>query len=31
VRLEYASHAMVIERPDALAAIIGDFLADPGA
>jgi pimeloyl-ACP methyl ester carboxylesterase len=27
--LEDASHAMVIERPDALAAIIGDFLADP--
>jgi pimeloyl-ACP methyl ester carboxylesterase len=27
--LEDASHAMVIEQPEALAAIIGDFLADP--
>ena len=29
LRLEDASHHMVIEQPDALAAIIGDFLADP--
>jgi pimeloyl-ACP methyl ester carboxylesterase len=27
--LEDASHAMVIEQPEALAAIIGDFLAEP--
>jgi pimeloyl-ACP methyl ester carboxylesterase len=27
--LDDASHHMVIERPDALGAIIGDFLADP--
>jgi pimeloyl-ACP methyl ester carboxylesterase len=28
LQLEDVSHAMVIERPDTLAAIIGDFLAD---
>ena len=29
LQLEDASHAMVIEQPDALATIIGDFLGDP--
>jgi pimeloyl-ACP methyl ester carboxylesterase len=29
LQLQDASHHMVIEQPDALAAIIGDFLADP--
>jgi len=28
-QLEDASHAMIVERPGALAAIIADFLADP--